>query len=86
MKDYSPLEAHRGFDHAPDALLVALDVEALYCSIPHDRRIQTIRSFLTELGPEMGLYNEFIFELLEFILRNNIFPPLTNFTSRFRAW
>lgn len=38
-----------GLTIPPDALLVALDVEALHCHIPHDHGFQVIRSFLIEL-------------------------------------
>lgn len=44
--DTSDLLRHIEVTHAPPgALLMAVDIEALYSSIPHERSIRVIRSF-----------------------------------------
>lgn len=58
--------------HAPrDSWLVAIDIEALYSSIPHLKDLQI--TFLNHRGHEQWEYNEFVLELLEFSLTKNAF-------------
>lgn len=57
----------------PDALLVTLDAEALYSSIPHKHGIRTVCSFLREQDHRRWEYCEFIVDLLRFILSCNCF-------------
>lgn len=57
----------------PDALLVTLDVEALYSSISHEQGIQTVRTFLLEQDHHQWVYYGFIVELLQLILTRNCF-------------
>lgn len=57
----------------PDSLLVALDVEALFCSIPHKKGIQVVSRFLSQMGRESAPYNPFILKALEFLLENNTY-------------
>lgn len=45
------LKQIEGLTVPPDAILVSLDVEALYCNIPHDIGIPVISSFLSESLP-----------------------------------
>ncbi|KAM5158158.1 LOW QUALITY PROTEIN: uncharacterized protein ACMZJ9_009403 [Mantella aurantiaca] len=60
--------------HVPrDAVLVTIDVEALYSSIPHDLGLKAVKKFLKEMGQAWEPYNSFVLGALEFILRNNIF-------------
>lgn len=44
----------------PDALLVTLDVEALYSSIPHEQGVRMVRSFLMEENHHARLFNDFV--------------------------
>lgn len=52
---------------------MSLDVEALYCSIPHKSGLAVVKTFLGKSGTENLAYNEFVLELLDFILHNNVF-------------
>ncbi|KAM9330910.1 coiled-coil domain-containing protein 60 [Gastrophryne carolinensis] len=54
-------------------LLVGLDVESLYSSIPHDLGLQAIRYFLNELDLDQHNFNLFILKLLQFVLTHNFF-------------
>lgn len=54
------------------ALLVNIDVEALYTSILHEWGISAVY-FLDKYFPEMRAQNEFIIELLELALKHNFF-------------
>ncbi|XP_040212985.1 uncharacterized protein LOC120943646 [Rana temporaria] len=56
-----------------DALLVTLDVEALYSSIPHELGISTARTFLREQDHHHWNYIDFVIDLLRFILTRNHF-------------
>lgn len=56
-----------------DVLLVGIDVESLYTSIPHEWGISAVYTFLEKLFPTMGAQNEFVIELLEIALKNNFF-------------
>lgn len=53
--------------------LVAVDVEALYNSIPHSQGIHVTEWFLSKRGQSAHRYNQFVLELLHFILTQNIF-------------
>lgn len=55
------------------ALLVGIDVESLYTSIPHEWGILAVYHFLEKHFPEMGAQNEFIIDLLELALKHNFF-------------
>lgn len=44
----------------PDALLVTLDVEALYSSIPHEQGVGMVRSFLMEEDHHAWPFNDFV--------------------------
>ncbi|XP_040189948.1 extracellular calcium-sensing receptor-like [Rana temporaria] len=61
-----------GLTIPPNAWLVAIDIEALYNSIPHGLGTQVVRSFLNEHDKNTSKYNNLIIEMLEFILMNNI--------------
>lgn len=53
----------------PDqALLVTIDVETLYSSIPHERDLAAIKHILQQNTTTDPVYNEFILSLLEYIL------------------
>lgn len=53
--------------------LVTLDVEALYNSIPHKLGIGVVEDFISHNNETSPAYNQFILDLLQFILHNNIF-------------
>lgn len=55
------------------ALLLTLDVEALYSSIPHGRGVGKAWTFLRELDHTQWKYSEFALRLLYFILTHNWF-------------
>lgn len=57
----------------PNTLLITLDIEALYTSIPHTRGLQTINKILSSRPLNKRPHNRFIIELLEFLLKNNKF-------------
>lgn len=60
--------------HIPKgAWLVALDVEALYISIPHDKGVAVVESLISEGDPIISTYNKLILDLLEFVLTNKVF-------------
>ena len=54
-------------------ILVALDIESLYNSIPHQKGLEVVNSFIAERGPLTSRYNTFILELLGYILKHNVF-------------
>lgn len=56
-----------------ETILVSVEVKVLYSSIPHSNGINMARSFLKERGIESKHYNNFVVELLEFILTHNVF-------------
>lgn len=59
-----------------DVLLVGIDVKSLYTSIPHQRGIAAVVHFLEQDNSLIGAQNEFVAELLEFMLNNNFFQFL----------
>lgn len=56
-----------------EAWLVALDIEALYNSIPHELGVGVVEGFISQNNEGPTAYNKFILDLLRFILNNNIF-------------
>ena len=67
------LEKIRSIDSLPgDALLVTVDVVALYPSIPHDDGIKCLASFLRSHGVSDATA-ESICEMAEFVLKRNVF-------------
>lgn len=54
-------------------LLITVDVKTLYNSIPHKKGITTIKSFLDQMSSDSADFNQFVLELLEFILAHNVF-------------
>lgn len=74
IRDTSDLLRHiKGIQIPRDSLLVAIDVESLYSSIPHKKGVATPRSFLMEQEDTSWPLNEIILQLLTFILTRNIF-------------
>ncbi|XP_068129502.1 extracellular calcium-sensing receptor-like [Hyperolius riggenbachi] len=57
----------------PGSLLVGIDVESLYTSIPHEKGVGATRFFLQDAHAGFRCHNEFVAELLEFILGFNCF-------------
>ncbi|KAM5151821.1 cytochrome P450 2W1-like [Mantella aurantiaca] len=57
----------------PGSWLVAIDVEALYSSIPHELGCQAINSFLQQRPQNEWKFNNFMLQALKFILHHNIF-------------
>lgn len=55
------------------ALLVAIDIEALYSSIPHRRGVEVISTFLYEQDRSCWPLMDFVVKLLDHILIANIF-------------
>lgn len=66
------LRAPDGLDVLPDAILVMVDIEALYLSIPHKLGLSVVSHFLMERGTSAYQMNSFIIRLLNHVL-NNIF-------------
>lgn len=56
-----------------EATLVFIDVEALYSNNFHSSGINMVLPFLKQRSAEFTLYNNLVFELLEFILTHNEF-------------
>lgn len=75
----------RHFVMPTDALLVGIDVESLYTSIPHHCGIEATMFFLDLHYPQQGAQNEFIGELLEFMLNNNFFQFLGHYYQQIRG-
>lgn len=69
----------------PGVWLVAVDVEALYSSIPHNKGISVVKSFLQERSTSQKSYSEFVVVLRVFIFHNNFFLAIPT-TSRYREW
>lgn len=65
IRDTTDLMQHlEGIQIPLDALLVAIDIEALYSSIPHERGVLTAGSFLGEQDTTTWPLNNFILKLL----------------------
>lgn len=56
-----------------DAWLVAIDIESLNNTIPHNKGIVFIANHLQERGQSAHQYNRFVLDLLGFILTQNVF-------------
>ena len=56
----------------PSAILVTIDVSALYTNIPQDEGLKSVQETLDERN-DTNLPKEFIIKLLEVVLKNNIF-------------
>lgn len=56
-----------------EALLVGVGVESLNTSIPHKWGLKVIAHLLWNLHADMGAQNEFLMELMEFVLMHNFF-------------
>lgn len=56
-----------------EVLLVGIDIESLYMSIPHEWGISAVYHFLDKLFPTMGAHNKFVIELLVMVLNNYYF-------------
>lgn len=56
-----------------NTILAFIDVDALYSSIPHDKGLDTVSSFLQERSRDNNEYNKFILDLLLFELTHNAF-------------
>lgn len=67
------------------AILVGIDVESLYTSIPHEWGLSGVKLFLEKSFPLFGSQNEFILEILEFMLKNNFFKFLGTFYQQLRG-
>lgn len=59
-----------GLNVPAGCLLVAIDIKALYSSIPHNQGIETVSRFLGERGPKFSGMNQFILQLLSHFLNN----------------
>lgn len=68
-----------------DTLLVGIDVESLYTSIPHECGIQAVQHFLDSKFPQLAAQNEFIVDLLLFMLDNNCFQFLNQYYRQVRG-
>lgn len=66
------------------ALLVGIDVESLYTSIPQEWGLRFVSYFLEVTHLDFGTPNEFILELLELALTNNYFQFLNGFYQQTR--
>lgn len=67
------LQAMDGITTSRHSHLVTIDVECLYNSIPHQRGLEVVASYLEQMDAGSASYNGFILELLEFILNNDVF-------------
>lgn len=67
------LKKIEGMVFPPDALLMTLDVESLYLSIPQEQGVGKVCTVLYEEPHTKWNYNEFILTLLQFVLTHNWF-------------
>lgn len=67
------LSVIEGLDIPPSSWLVAIDVEALYCLIPHSKGIKMVKSFLWDKSQTQWPYNQFILDVFKFILTHIVF-------------
>lgn len=67
------------------ALLVGIDVESLYTSIPHEWGLSAVQFFLDRKYPLMGSQNEFIIDILEFLLEHNRFQFLGTYYQQIKG-
>lgn len=61
-----------------EIILVGIDVESLYTSIPHEWGIAVVFHFLDARFPALGAQNEFVIELLELALNFSLPAHITN--------
>lgn len=74
IRDTTDLLKHiEGIQVLPDALLMAIDIKALYSSIPHEEGVWVAGSFLIEQEQTSFPLNNFILQVLYFILMKNYF-------------
>lgn len=66
-------------------LLVGIDVESLYTSIPHIWGPKATQHFLDNKFPLQATQNEFIIDLLQFMLDNNCFQFLGVYYRQIRG-
>lgn len=64
------------FIFPPQALQVVIDVESLYTSIPHQWGLRAVYHFLESKFPLLASQNEFIVDILKFMLEHNCFQFL----------
>lgn len=57
----------------PGSYLVTIHIECLYNSIPHKLGLNTIRSFFEQKTQTNSLFDNFILQLLDFVLTHNTF-------------
>lgn len=62
-----------GLQVPPNSILVAIDVEALYSSIPHKLGLACKRRVLSEKSGLEEKVNDYIVEALDFVLNHNYF-------------
>lgn len=62
-----------GINVGENTLLGSIDVEALYSSIPHEAGLKAVEYYLNMRGRHLSLQNEFILQLLAFVLEHNFF-------------
>lgn len=69
----------------PNTILGSIDVEALYFSIPHEAGLRAANYFFTSRGAHLQEHNQFVLELMEFVLRNNYFLFCGRFYHQLRG-
>lgn len=69
----------------PGAILVGIDVESLYTSIPHNWGLKAVHHFLDHKFPLLATQNEFIVDLLQFMLEHNCFQFLGKYYRQIRG-
>lgn len=55
------------------SLLVAIDVEALYSSIPHNLGLSAVKHFISQSHKDDRKLNAFLIDALKYILTRNVF-------------
>ncbi|KAG9466758.1 hypothetical protein GDO78_016168 [Eleutherodactylus coqui] len=69
----------------PETLLVTLDVESLYSSIPHIGGIQATQFFLEQRGLQFSQHSHHVLEFLSFVLTHNYFLFDTKYFHQLRG-
>ncbi|CAJ0945100.1 unnamed protein product [Ranitomeya imitator] len=62
-----------GMHLGQDVWLASIDIEALYSSIPHEAGIEGVRYFLQQRSVACWEHNEFVLNILRYILTHNAF-------------
>ncbi|XP_068114979.1 uncharacterized protein [Hyperolius riggenbachi] len=57
----------------PGDLLVGIDVESLYTSIPHEVGLEALRFFLSDAYPDTPVHNDFVVQAMRYVLEHNCF-------------